>query len=530
MMDLLGSEYPTVAQADGRAAGEDDDIQFRWCDGALLRAIKEGHWFLIDEMNLAQQSVLEGLNAILDHRRTVYIPELNQEFRCHPDFAVFACQNPSQSSSSVGGRKTLPKSFLNRFNKIYLEELTREDYQCILQRKIQSHPSLRPLAVGALLTLSKDLESLIKKHPSSGVAFSDEGEINLRDLNRLLKLYGQFLEETGQDHDLSLLQCLDICYFQKMNLTEDLVTELTQMLIGSGLLSSESTVASHFGQTSSLRIEPSGSLKFIAQKPTFVGTGSLNLSSRPLFLQDILQLQGSHTQSLQFICDCLKADFPLLIMSDDCDRLTKYLQTISQICSKKLNRILVNERSDTTQLLGCFEQTSSGLSSLLLQLEQEHIDAMPSEILGLKIQVEEQEHQIPKQFKTVEDFIEGNGGRLKRGKEFWLARLRQLKQVVVKGTSSFQWVDSVLVKSIEEGDWVVFENANLCNPSILDRLNSLLEEGNQTLGINEQGLVDGDTLREVRAHREFRSIFLVSRQTLIDQGKDVSRALRNRCL
>ena len=95
MMDLLGSEYPTVRDNDGVHDDEGEDIQFRWCDGALLRAIKEGHWFLIDEMNLAQQSVLEGLNAILDHRRTVYIPELNQEFECHPEFFVFACQNPS---------------------------------------------------------------------------------------------------------------------------------------------------------------------------------------------------------------------------------------------------------------------------------------------------------------------------------------------------------------------------------------------------------------------------------------------------
>lgn len=95
MMDLLGSEYPVSAspsekQEDTEAAGE-DAIRFAWCDGVLLQAIKEGHWFLIDEMNLAQQSVLEGLNAILDHRRTVYIPELNQEFECHPDFFVFAC-------------------------------------------------------------------------------------------------------------------------------------------------------------------------------------------------------------------------------------------------------------------------------------------------------------------------------------------------------------------------------------------------------------------------------------------------------
>lgn len=94
-MDLLGSEYP-VSRASGQDdPQEDDEIQFRWSDGVLLQAIKEGHWLLIDEMNLAQQSILEGLNAILDHRRTVYIPELNKEFVCHPDFFVFACQNPS---------------------------------------------------------------------------------------------------------------------------------------------------------------------------------------------------------------------------------------------------------------------------------------------------------------------------------------------------------------------------------------------------------------------------------------------------
>jgi len=50
MMDLLGSEYPTASSSEDQT----DDVQFKWCDGVLLRAIKEGHWFLIDEMNLAQ--------------------------------------------------------------------------------------------------------------------------------------------------------------------------------------------------------------------------------------------------------------------------------------------------------------------------------------------------------------------------------------------------------------------------------------------------------------------------------------------
>ena len=67
-----------------------------------------------------------------------------------------------------------------------------------------------------------------------------------------------------------------------------------------------------------------------------------------------------------------------------------------------------------------------------------------------------------------------------------------LIKVIQKGTSRFEWVDSILIKAIEKGEWVVFENANLCNPSILDRLNPLLEEGNQFLTINEQGLIEGD--------------------------------------
>jgi hypothetical protein len=106
---------------------------------------------LLDELNLAPQSVLEvwlllffiewfhklmifllsssckficddlminsrqGLNSLLDHRAEVFIPELGRTFKCPPSFRVFACQNPS---SQGGGRKGLPKSFLNRFTKV----------------------------------------------------------------------------------------------------------------------------------------------------------------------------------------------------------------------------------------------------------------------------------------------------------------------------------------------------------------------------------------------------------------------------
>ena len=106
LMELLGTNLPV----EGAVAGT-----YAWQDGAFLYALKAGHWVVLDELNLAPQSVLEGLNSCLDHRASVFIPELGASFACPSSFRVFGCQNPLQQG---GGRKGLPKSFLNRFTQV----------------------------------------------------------------------------------------------------------------------------------------------------------------------------------------------------------------------------------------------------------------------------------------------------------------------------------------------------------------------------------------------------------------------------
>lgn len=66
-----------------------------------------------------------------------------------------------------------------------------------------------------------------------------------------------------------------------------------------------------------------------------------------------------------------------------------------------------------------------------------------------------------------------------------LEEIKKHKQVV-KRKMNFEWVDSTLVKAIEKGEWLLIDNANFCNPSVLDRLNPLLEP-NGNLQINEKG-------------------------------------------
>ncbi len=66
-----------------------------------------------------------------------------------------------------------------------------------------------------------------------------------------------------------------------------------------------------------------------------------------------------------------------------------------------------------------------------------------------------------------------------------------MDQVGSKNKVSFDWIDSMLIKAIEQGHWVVLSDANLCNPSVLDRLNSLMEPQG-FLAIGEKGCRNGN--------------------------------------
>ena len=54
-------------------------------------------------------------------------------------------------------------------------------------------------------------------------------------------------------------------------------------------------------------------------------------------------------------------------------------------------------------------------------------------------------------------------------------QLREAAELVMGGARGrFVWVDGPLITAMEEGSWLLLDNANLCNPSVLDRLNPLL--------------------------------------------------------
>lgn len=81
--------------------------------------------------------------------------------------------------------------------------------------------------------------------------------------------------------------------------------------------------------------------------------------------------------------------------------------------------------------------------------------------------------------------------------------------------------DSPRRRAIESGQWVLLDNANLCNPTVLDRLNPLLEPRGQ-LVLNECGSAGGGP-RVLVPHPDFRLFMAMD-----PRHGEVSRAMRNR--
>ncbi|CAK9060149.1 unnamed protein product [Durusdinium trenchii] len=175
LLDLLGSDLPTPGSEAAR---------FRWCDGALLRAMRQGDWVLLDEINLAPQATLEGLNALLDHRREVFLPAIGQTVAAHEGFRLFAAQNPVATG---GGRKGLPRSFLNRFTRVVLSQLSPADLRHICRHVHAA--ALGEEVVDRAVALLEELQKVSHGHGDTGPFQAHlEFDWNLRDALRLCEL------------------------------------------------------------------------------------------------------------------------------------------------------------------------------------------------------------------------------------------------------------------------------------------------------------------------------------------------------
>lgn len=91
--------------------------KWRFQEGIIPRALRQGHWVLLDEMNLAEPQILERLNPVLEDPPGLMLSEGDQTvwgrngLPIHPDFRLFATLNPAE----YAGRSVMSPAFRDRW-------------------------------------------------------------------------------------------------------------------------------------------------------------------------------------------------------------------------------------------------------------------------------------------------------------------------------------------------------------------------------------------------------------------------------
>lgn len=102
------------------------------------------------------------------------------------------------------------------------------------------------------------------------------------------------------------------------------------------------------------------------------------------------------------------------------------------------------------------------------------------------------------------------------------SHVQRLSQGGKIASGGFEWVDSLLVKCLRQGAWLLMDNVNMCSAAVLDRLNGLLEPRG-VLTLHERGVTPQGDLYTITPHPHFR-LFLC----MDPRHGEISRAMRNR--
>lgn len=492
LMDLFGSDVPV----EGNQAGN-----FSWRDGPLLQAMQKGDWVLLDEINLASQSVLEGLNSCFDHRQQVYIAELDRTFVRHPDFVLFATQNPHHQG---GGRKGLPASFVNRFTVVYADALNEEDLMIICRKKFKevNHSALTYI----ISTISK-----CRKMIQDNRSFDSVGgpwEVNLRDIGRWLSVYKQYDGRISPQHFQDLIISQQFRTHQQKNAIREAFNENLPAEAGISMFNDLSTWYYQLG------------IAFLERRRDYQPVESRNTDFPPHLLP--------YAQSL---IHCVNEKWPAIVVGESGSGKSTLVRELAAVRGTQLVEFSVTEDMDTIDLIGGFEQlhqdravsdfAASLVSKILPFLSRYLAGGNPGWDLDILLQTYELCVAGKVDLQALHSALCSVSGKLPSFKD----DVHHLERLVADHANTkeahFGWHDGVVVDAVERGHWLVLDNVNTCNPAVLDRLNSLLEPVRQLI-ISEQHQ-EGGRPRVVRAHDDFR-LFL----TMVPSRGELSRAMRNR--
>jgi midasin len=444
-------------------------------DGILVRALRRGDWIVLDELNLAPTDVLEALNRLLDDNRELLIPETQEMITPHPNFMLFATQNPP---GLYAGRKVLSRAFRNRFLEVHFDDVPQAELETILCQRCRIAPSYAQRIVAVFRELQK-------RRQAGRVFESKHGFATLRDLFRW----------AGRDA-VGYQQLADNGY----------------MLLAERARRPDDKKAVKEAIESVMKVMVDPTTLYLKD----VEGGPAQRLGLPIGQPSDLVWTSAFQRLFVLVASAIKHHEPVLLVGDTGTGKTSVCQYLAEVLGRRLYILNCHQNTETADLLGGLRpvrnraatQSEACLAAASL-LRQNGVD-----LDGIEV------GDVHAHLALVDRILHNKSLPADQ-----TSSLRDARRTLQHSGSLFEWHDGPLVKAMQDGDLFLLDEISLADDSVLERLNSVLEPS-RTLVLAEKGGYDVD---QVLVHAQPGFELVSTMNPGGDYGKkELSPALRNR--
>lgn len=434
---------------------------FEWQDGPLIEAMLHGYIFVLDEINLADDAVIERLNSVLESGREITLTErsgqglstqgknadISEKIIAHSDFKILATMNPSGDF----GKRELSPALRSRFTEVWVEEFSLEDRQdvvtiiCeVLQLSFQNSPNILCDERQALNTKVNIAELMLNFMVSMNQICLDVQipmlRLSVRDLLAWANFINNFKPQTLLDTYMSIYHGAQMLIFDGLGVGLSSPREVLVDVRQQGINSLLELFPNDIVDSVKISILSTASTFPRVDESSFIFNDlSIPLGDFPIsnyLNSDDSSIKASYSRFNNYILDspCIRENIYRILRASQLNRpvllegppgvgKSSIIATLAALTGHRLVRINLSEQTEISDLLGTDIPVGS---------------------------VDEGE---------MNDLDSPNDSQVSYGK--------------------FAWKDGVFLQAMKSGDWVLLDELNLASQSVLEGLNSCFDHREQ---------------------------------------------------
>ena len=518
---LFGSEVPQY---------KSNRRTFEWTDGKLVKAINEGRWILLDEINLLSPQVLESLVPLLngsavEHGMAIPGQPGAKKFTVK-DVHIFATMNPAAEG---GGRTKISRSIRNLFTSVELDPQNDEELFQILTKLFEDRirqdlirQDVRECSIQQVFAVYTSVQSLVDMGEIKGA--SGRQRFNLRDLVAVRDIVAGNIrdqlshyeivatdssrEELSDERkavvmDAVLRNALQLVF--KHRFEDQAAQERIQEAIDQGI------------EPPKLQVDEANNTSIDTSVSNLVRIGSVYLNKNPSRASSGFLVHTKETvEQLELLAAASQSTRTVLLEGPTCSRKTSLVKELAALTGRPLLLLSLHRECDVSDLIGQWlpartDALHGEVLRDLLYLRDRIIrtglalcedipkDKQTAFYRAIKkargSSDPPQEGSSDKQtyrfsleisrglvqgLKDTVNFLESideEGSTLSFAEELQVLsdKLVPLMDDTDK-TVVFRFVTSDLVKALRSGTFILFDNINAAPPEVIERMLSLFEE------------------------------------------------------